>query len=167
MGDATPDQALQRLYSQHQSWLYHWLQRKLGCPHNAADLTQDTFIRVLAARQAPSILEPRAFLTTLAKRVLANHYRRQQVERAYLEALAQLPESQVPCEESRAILLETLVELDRLLDSLPALAKRAFLLAQIDGLTYPQIAQQLNISLASVKRYMVKAAHCCYFADCQ
>ncbi|MGV8287113.1 hypothetical protein ACV34F_30050, partial [Pseudomonas aeruginosa] len=51
-----------------------------------------------------------------ARRVLCNHYRRQDVERAYLEALASLPEREVPSEETPAIVLETLVELDRLLD---------------------------------------------------
>ncbi|MBF3131581.1 sigma-70 family RNA polymerase sigma factor, partial [Pseudomonas aeruginosa] len=106
-----------------------------------------------------------AFLTTIARRVLCNHYRRQDVERAYLEALASLPEREVPSEETRAIVLETLVELDRLLDGLPPLAKETFLLAQLDGLGYAEIATQLGISLSSVKRYMLKAAQRCYFAE--
>ncbi|MOA69986.1 putative RNA polymerase sigma factor FecI [compost metagenome] len=62
-------------------------------------------------------------------------------------------------------MLETLVELDRLLDDLPRLAKEAFLLAQLDGLAYAEIAAQLGISLSSVKRYMLKAAQRCYFAE--
>ena len=40
---------------------------------------------------ASPIIEPRAFLTTVAKRVLFNYYRRQDLERAYLDALAQMP----------------------------------------------------------------------------
>ena len=83
---AAPEQALHKLYSDHSGWLRHWLQRKLGCPQSAADLAQDTFLKVLLGREAHRILEPRAFLTTLAKRVLANHYRRQDIERAYLLA---------------------------------------------------------------------------------
>ncbi|VFT48777.1 RNA polymerase sigma factor [Pseudomonas aeruginosa] len=70
-----------------------------------------------------------------------------------------------PSEETRAIVLETLVELDRLLDGLPPLAKETFLLAQLDGLGYAEIATQLGISLSSVKRYMLKAAQRCYFAE--
>ncbi|MEL1679462.1 sigma factor-like helix-turn-helix DNA-binding protein, partial [Acinetobacter baumannii] len=79
--------------------------------------------------------------------------------------LASLPEREVPSEETRAIVLETLVELDRLLDGLPPLAKETFLLAQLDGLGYAEIATQLGISLSSVKRYMLKAAQRCYFAE--
>ncbi|MBG4632146.1 sigma-70 family RNA polymerase sigma factor [Pseudomonas aeruginosa] len=157
--------ALHTLYSDHHHWLTGWLRRRLGGPQNAADLAQDTFVKVLVSRQAARIAEPRAFLTTIARRVLCNHYRRQDVERAYLEALASLPEREVPSEETRAIVLETLVELDRLLDGLPPLAKETFLLAQLDGLGYAEIATQMGISLSSVKRYMLKAAQRCYFAE--
>ncbi|MNF79507.1 putative RNA polymerase sigma factor FecI [compost metagenome] len=97
--------------------------------------------------------------------MLANHYRRQDIERAYLQALAALPQAEAPSEEARAIILETLVELDRLLDGLPPLAKRVFLLAQVDGMTYAEIAAQFDISLSTVKRHMVKAAQRCYFAE--
>ncbi|MFU6992486.1 sigma-70 family RNA polymerase sigma factor [Pseudomonas paraeruginosa] len=157
--------ALHSLYSDHHHWLTGWLRRRLGCPQNAADLAQDTFVKVLVSRQATRIDEPRAFLTTIARRVLCNHYRRQDVERAYLEALASLPECELPSEETRAIVLETLVELDHLLDGLPPLAKETFLLARLDGLGYAEIATQLGISLSSVKRYMLKAAQRCYFFD--
>lgn len=152
------------LYHAHHSWLTGWLRRRLGCPQNAADLAQDTYIRLLQAREVPQLVEPRAFLTTVAKRVLCNHFRRQELERAYLEALAQVPEEFAPCEEQKAIIFETLLELDRLLDGLAPLVKRAFLLAQVDGLSQGEIARELGISLATVKRYLHKAAMRCYFA---
>lgn len=159
-----PSNPVEVLYNDHHHWLTGWLRRKLGCPENAADLAQDTFIRVLSAREAPTLIEPRAFLTTVAKRVLFNFYRRQDLERAYLEALAQTPEHVAPSEEDRAIILQTLLELDQLLDGLPKQVKRAFLLAQLDGLTYAQIGAQLGISIATVKRHLTKAAMRCYFA---
>ncbi|WP_053152404.1 sigma-70 family RNA polymerase sigma factor [Pseudomonas sp. Pf153] len=159
-----PAPTVEVLYTAHHNWLNGWLRRRLGCPDSAADLAQDTFIRVLTTRDPQPILEPRAFLTTIAKRVLFNHYRRQDLERAYLEALAQLPEQVAPSEEDRAIILQTLLELDQLLDGLPRAVKRAFLLAQVDGLTYNEIARELGISLATVKRHLNKAAMRCYFA---
>ncbi|KQQ50746.1 sigma-70 family RNA polymerase sigma factor [Pseudomonas syringae] len=152
------------LYQAHHSWLTTWLRRRLGCPDNAADLAQDTFVKVLMARDTPQLIEPRAFLTTIAKRVLSNHYRRQDLERAWYQALAELPESVAPSEEERAIIFETLVELDRLLDGLPLPVKRAFVLSQVDGLSHGEIAAQLGISIATVKRHLNKAALRCYFA---
>ena len=165
MPSAQPAPAsLEGLYSAHHNWLTGWLRQRLGCPHSAADLAQDTFMRLLQARETPTLNEPRAFLTTVAKRVLFNHYRRQDLERAYYQTLAQLPEAVAPCEEHRAIILETLIELDRLLDGLPVVVKRAFLMTQVDGLGYADIARQLGISLATVKRHLNKAAMRCYFA---
>ena len=157
-----PSNTVEVLYHDHHHWLTGWLRRKLGCPHSAADLAQDTFIRVLSARETPTLIEPRAFLTTIAKRVLFNHYRRQDLERAYLDALAQMPELAAPSEEERAIILQTLMELDQLLDGLPVLVKRAFLLAQLDGLTCPQIAARLGVSLATAERYIARALRSCY-----
>ena len=159
-----PSNPVEVLYLDHHNWLTGWLRRRLGCPHSAADLAQDTFMRLLSARETPSIAEPRAFLTVVAKRVLFNHYRRQDLERAYLQALADMPEQLAPSEEERAIILQTLMELDQLLDGLPNPVKRAFLLAQVDGLSYADIGAQLGVSIATVKRHLNKAALRCYFA---
>ncbi|ODJ92650.1 sigma-70 family RNA polymerase sigma factor [Pseudomonas viridiflava] len=152
------------LFRAHNAWLTGWLRRRLGCPHSAADLAQDTFIKVLGARDTQQIIEPRAFLTTIARRVLSNHYRRQDLERAYYQALSELPESVAPSEEERAIILETLVELDQLLDGLPGPVRSAFLMSQVDGLSHGEIASALGISIATVKRHLNKAALRCYFA---
>lgn len=162
--DTLQRDALQGLYHDHHGWLHSWLHRKTGCSHRAADLAHDTFVRLLE-RDPPRLLaSPRAFLTTVAQRVLYNYWRRDQIERAYLEALAQQPEAVVPSPEERAIVLETLLEIDRCLDGLPPPVKRAFLLAQLDGLSHAEIAAELNVSLATVKRYLVRAGTQCFFA---
>ncbi|CAI8866164.1 MULTISPECIES: sigma-70 family RNA polymerase sigma factor [unclassified Pseudomonas] len=154
---ATHQQHVEALYVGHQGWLYAWLQRKLGNRVEAADLMHDTFIRILAAKSVPDLVEPRAYLTCVAKGILINWYQRQALERAYLSALAQLPESQAPSPELRYLILETLHEVDALLNTLPPLVKRAFLLAQISAVKYEDIAQQLDVSLTTVKRYIKQA----------
>jgi RNA polymerase sigma factor (sigma-70 family) len=157
-------QQVHTLYSDHHGWLHGWLRKKLGCTHRAADLAHDTFMRLLAREEAVSIQEPRAYLTTIAQRVLANHWRREQIERAYLEALALAPEAMAPSPEQRAMLLETLVEIDRVLDGLPTLVRRVFLHAQLDGMGHAEIAAALGVSVSSVKRYLLHAGAQCYFA---
>ena len=160
---------LHTLYSDHHGWLHGWLRRKLGDGHDAADLAQDTFVRLIgsaeAQRNASAIREPRSFLATIAQRVMVDHFRRRSLERAYCEALAAMPEPAEVSPETRALVFETLVEIDAMLDRLGGKAKRAFLLSQLEGFTYAQIAFELGVSVSSVKKYMAKAMeHCLLLA---
>lgn len=157
-------QEISTLYSDHNNWLQGWLRKKLGDASKAADLAHDTFLRLLAREELIAAREPRAFLTTVAQRVLFTHWRREELERAYLDALMSVPESLTPSPEERAILLEGLLEIDRMLGTLPAPVRRAFLHAQLDGMSHAEIAAELNISITTVKRYLVRAGTQCYFA---
>jgi RNA polymerase sigma-19 factor, ECF subfamily len=155
--------AVRALYVEHRSWLVSWLRGKLGCAHSAADLAQDTFIRILGRREAlAEVREPRAYLTTIARSLLIDNYRRAAIERAYLDALACLPEQAVPSPEERLLLLETLVRIDAVLDGLNPKARQAFLLSRLEGLPYAEIATQLGVSLSSVEKYMAQAVRHCY-----
>ncbi|PQZ91489.1 MULTISPECIES: sigma-70 family RNA polymerase sigma factor [Pseudomonas] len=150
------------LYSEHHGWLYRWLDRKLGNASDAADLAHDTFLRLLARPNSAGFgSEPRALLTHIAKGLMIDSWRRQEVERAYLETIAHLPEPQVPSPETRWLILEALHRIEAMLRDLPDKTRQAFLMSQIDGLTYAQIAEELNVSLASVKRYMRDAFLAC------
>ncbi|MNP03110.1 putative RNA polymerase sigma factor FecI [compost metagenome] len=109
--------------------------------------------------------EPRAYLLTVGKRLLVNFYKRRSLEQAYLEALANLPEALAPSPEQRWLLLETLQALDELLDGLAPQVRRAFLWAQLEGLGYAQIAERLQVSERTVKRYMAQAYEHCLLAE--
>lgn len=148
--------AIEALYSGHHGWLYATLKRKLGNAMDAADLAQDTFARILAS-QVTVIEQPRAYLSCVAKGILINWYQRKALERAYLDALVNLPPQEAPSPEAHFVVLETLHEIDAMLDALPPLVKRAFLLSQLNGLKYQDIADQLDVSLITVKRYMKQA----------
>jgi RNA polymerase sigma-70 factor (ECF subfamily) len=145
------------LYRDHRSWLQRWLGGRVGCRETAADLTQDTFARLLQDRDLGGLREPRAFLTTVARGLAANWFRRQSLERAYLEQLASLPEAVVPSLEDQALVCEALQQIDAMLDELPTAARQVFLLAQFDGLRYDAIAERLGLSLSTVKRHMKRA----------
>lgn len=162
-------QPLSQLYSAHHGWLTAWLRRRLGCSHNAADLAQDTFMRLLvadrAARLPGDLQEPRHFLVTVAKRVMVDHFRRRAIEQAYLQALALQPPAEETSPETRLLMVETLLALDAMLDGLGRKTKQAFLLSQLEGLGYSEIAGRLGVSVSSVTKYMAKATeHCLLFA---
>lgn len=157
-------QKVHTLYSNHRSWLQRWLYRKLGNACDAADLVQDTFISVITGGYADDIREPKPFLATIAGRLVAHRWRRNQLETAYLEALAALPVELMPSPEAHVLALEALLEIDRALDGLPTRVKEAFLLAHLEELSYAQIAERLNVSTSSVKQYLTRANRHCLFA---
>ncbi|TBU72754.1 RNA polymerase subunit sigma [Pseudomonas daroniae] len=168
MSLVSSQQSLQQLYREHSSWLNGWLRRRLGCAENAADLAQDTFLRVLSKeRELPALREPRAYLSTIAHSLLVNHWRRQAIERAYLEALVLQPEQRAPSPEAAELIIETLLAIDAMLLRLPSKVREAFLLSQLDGLTYAAIAQRLQVSERMVKKYMAQAMlQCLVLVEC-
>ena len=154
---------VQNLYSDHHGWLVNWLRRRLRDTDNAADLAQDTFLYVLGKpEQVTHLREPRAWLSTIAKGLLIDRFRRHKVEQAYLQALAHLPEQQMPAPEERLILLETLTRIDALLDGLKPNVRTAFLLSRLEGFGYQAIAERLGVSLSSVEKYMATAIRHCF-----
>jgi len=153
------------LYTDHHGWLLGWLRSRLDCSHEAADLAQDTFVRVLAApdagRRVQAIREPRSFLATIARRVLVDRIRRRSIERAYLEVLARQPEPEDIAPETRELIIETLVEIDTLLDGLGSRTRRIFLMAQLEGLSYVAISRRMNLSVTTVRKHFIRALTGC------
>lgn len=169
MSDLVPAPTLEALYCDHHSWLVGMLRRKLGNGDSAADLAQDTFLRLLASpasmAQLQVVRQPRSFLATVAQRTLVDHIRRQVLERAWLETLARQPEACAISPETQAILLETIREIDAMLHGLGDKVRRAFLMSQLEGASYAEIAARLGVTVSSIKKYMARATeHCLVYA---
>lgn len=157
-------QELGVLYADHHGWLARWLRVRVGCSHTAADLAQDTYVRLLVRGQLPAPEQSRRQLARIAKGLMIDLFRRRRIEAAYLEALRDLAEPEAPSEETRAQVIETLVEIDALLHRLPDKPRRAFLLSRLDGLGYVAIAERLGVSVSSVEKYIARALEVCFRA---
>jgi len=162
-----PHPQVQALYSDHHSWLHGWLRKRLGNSFDAADIAQDTFVRILTATAGRTTLgeEPRALLTHIAKGLVIDHWRRQDVERAYAESVAHLPEAEAPSEEARLIIVEALLRIDAMLKAMGGKTREIFLLSQVEDIPYAAIAAQLDIALITVNRHMRKAFIACMMID--
>jgi len=157
--------AVHDLYSSHHRWLQGWLRKKLGSTWDAADLAQDTFLRVLLKRQAEvqqGLDAPRAYLRTIAGGLVVEHWRRRALEQAWLETLSLMPEPHAPSPETRQMVLQALMGIDAMLDQLKPQVRAAFLWARLEALTCPQIAERLGVSLATAERYIATALRHCY-----
>lgn len=156
--------SLHLMYRGHHGWLVQWLQRKLGNSGDAADLAQDTYLRVATGRTMPEPEQARPYLVRIAGNLVIDLHRRRKLEAAYLEALAALPETVVPPHEDTMAALQTLAAIDRALARLPEKVRETFFLSQFDGLTYSAIAEALGIAVATVRKHMLTATRACFLA---
>jgi RNA polymerase sigma factor (sigma-70 family) len=164
--DELHQRQVQAYYLAHHGWVRAWLNRKLGNASDAADLAHDVFLRLLAKpRQFDSDSHARAYLGAMSRHVCVDFWRRQEVERAWLEVLASRPESLAPSEEHRAIVLEALQQVHAMLASLPDKVAEAFLLAQVHGLGYREIGERLGVSERSVTKYMARSMYQCLLLE--
>ncbi|WP_420994168.1 sigma-70 family RNA polymerase sigma factor [Cupriavidus sp. 30B13] len=154
-------QQVHLLYSDHHGWLRGWLRKKLGNAMDAADIAHDTYLRVLICGAAPQPGQSRRYLTQIANGLLVDLYRRRAIEAAYLATLASQPEAQAPSPETRALVLEALVEIDAILGRLAPKARQALLLCKLEGLSYREIADRLGVSVSSVEKYIAAALVAC------
>jgi RNA polymerase sigma factor (sigma-70 family) len=152
------------LYSDHHGWLLAWLRKKLGCAQNAADVAQDTFLRIITSRDALlEMREPRAYLTTTAQRLLLDRARRQRIEHAYLAELSQLAQTMpVTCSPEQVLTaLQALEQISAALDNVAPKAREAFLMHYLEEVPQAEIARRLDVSERMVRKYLVQALlHC-------
>lgn len=152
---------LDALYREHYSWLKGWIRRRLDCDEQASDLAQDTFVRALRHSRTEGLREPRAYLSSIARNIMVDMFRRRSIERAYLDTLAHLPSATHISSEQHHQIVETLLEIDEMLNSLGERTREIFLMAQLDGLTYVAISQRLGLSTNTVRKHYIRAlSHC-------
>lgn len=151
------------LYAGHHPWLVAWLRRRLQCPHQASDFAQDTFYRVLTAGQYASPREPRAFLATIARRILIDNGRRLRLEQAYREALEASVEHMEQAFSPEQILqaIGLLERIDRALSRMKHRVRETFILRHLEGLSQDDIARHHDISVRTVQADLVEAMLAC------
>lgn len=86
----------------------------LGSAADVADLAQDTCVQLLQKTERVELKAPRAFLRTIARGLVIDHWRHEEIERAYLESIAHLPQALAHSAEARALVLEFLEDITRL-----------------------------------------------------
>jgi RNA polymerase sigma factor (sigma-70 family) len=149
------------LFRAHYPWLCARLRQYLGAGASVEDIAADTFMQLLESPSLTPIREPRALLTTIARRRVYELWRRRDLERQHLEQLSHTDQTGGPSPEDLLQLSQTLNSLDRTLERLPGKVRATFLLSRVDGLTYPQIAAELGISQRSVSVYMTRSQALC------
>ncbi|MDP9034936.1 MAG: RNA polymerase sigma factor [Myxococcota bacterium] len=144
--------AASAIWNRYAPMVYGLLDRALGSAGESDDLTQEVFLRVFAAIK--KVRDPKAlrsFIYSAAIRMLRWHFRSKRVRRVLtLSASGDLPEQAVRGADSEG--RQLLERFYRLLDSLSANDRTAFVLRHIEGLSLDEIVAATGVSLATVKR---------------
>lgn len=153
----------EQAYRLYRAELHRFFQSRLREPQNVDDLMQVVCERLLRYPPAGVLREPHRYLYRIAWRVLNETNRRTQRERRQmitcdaqeLEALAEEFGTLWVDDEDRESSAEE--HLERVLSELPKVCQIALLRQRRDGRSYKEIARELNVSVHTVKKYIVRA----------
>ena len=163
------DQFLADLIARHGTSLEKYLARKLDNPEDAAEVAQEAFLRLHRMQQPQNLDNARAFLFQVATNLAVDQLRRRQLHFRYLKQEIRQGDEGEPADvnavtaspEKIVGARERLEAIYRAVDELPFRVKQAFLLHRRSGLSYSEIAEQMEVSVSSVEKYILQALkHC-------
>jgi len=148
------------LFNKYRGALLRHLERLVHSREDAAELMQETYLRVLDRIQTSRFeAAARAYLFHTATNLARDHFRRQRF-RAH-DRLDELTEAQFlssdPPPEQTIAADEVLTLLRRSILELPPTTRAVFLKARVQNLGYSTIAAELNLSTRTVERRMAEA----------
>ena len=163
------DQFLAELVALHGVPLEKFLARKLGNPEDAAEVAQDAFLRLHRMQEPENLDNARAFLFQVANNLAIDQLRRRKLYFRFLNAEKNLAPEGEPIDinaiaaspEHIISAREKLAAIYQAVDELPFKVKQAFLLHRSKGMSYNDIASQMDVSVSSVEKYILQALkHC-------
>jgi RNA polymerase sigma factor (sigma-70 family) len=150
--------------------LLNFLHRQVNDRDTAADLAQESYVRVLAAQSAgQAVLNMRALLYRTARNLVIDQYRRAEVRKH--DDLYSLPEDQHPpapqhLQPEQALeALQVIRAYVAAIEGLPPRCREAFVLHVFDDLSHAQIAAHMGISASMVEKHIVRGMVACKLCE--
>jgi RNA polymerase sigma-70 factor (ECF subfamily) len=152
-----PSDATRLLYERHSGRIFGYCLSLLGSREDAEDAVQTTFVN--AQRGLHRGVVPRfelAWLFTIARNVCHNS-RQSASRRGRVETARDLDAFQDVLATPERGGSVSIGELTRALSAIPERQRRALLLREWQGLSYDEIARELNVSVAAVETLLFRA----------
>jgi len=117
------------LFHQYSGELLRFLTAKLGCREQAADVVQDTFLRIRGVKDLATVVQPRAFLYKTALNLTVDLFRRKRIRdkrTTELDAIEDVP-SAAPRQDDALEAKERVCLLYDAISELPPKCRQVFL----------------------------------------
>ena len=139
--------------------LRRYFLRRLRNAADAADATQETFLRLLSVPQHTIIENPQAYLFQIAKSVASKTTARNAADaRLFAPEEAGLDQPlDAPCQERIVNSRQCLLLLAKAIEKLPNRCQEVFILSRLHGMANGEIAVRLGISRNMVEKHIIKA----------
>lgn len=147
------------LFHQYRDELTRRLVSMVKSHETAADLVQDTYVRVLRLGEAHAVEQPRALLHRIAANLAIDHLRKEKNGvQAFdgMDAAMAVP-SQAPSPERELLAKQRLRLCLQAIEQLPPRSREAFVLCRVYGYSYQEIAIRMNISESGVEKLLMRA----------
>lgn len=149
------------LVQRYGSAVRRYFDRRLSRIQDTEDLAQEVYLRLLRIDATTKVQKPLQFVYGMARHVLIDHWAEAAEKEDFLrtaretlgwtecpsEALADRPEDQAMIDQ----------QLREILEMLPPLYASILLLHERDGRSYEEVANELDISVHTVKKYLTQA----------
>ena len=141
-----------------QQWnrsLFQFLRRRVRTPADVEDVAQETYLRLLRARDLSGVRNPHAYLLRVASHVALEL--REQQPRA--DAMADLEEDMLVDEHPPELEIDARLSqkrLERTLAEVSPMMRAVLSLRLRDGRSYDDIAKELRLTVRQVERYLVR-----------
>jgi len=154
------------VFESHYRELLKFLAQKVASREDAADLAQESYVRVLTmARGGKTIADPRALLYRIARNLLVDRHRAVRVrDHDALDALAEAdlpPAPQQDEPEQLCAATQAARAYVRTIESLSPRTREAFVMHLYDGLPQSEIARRMGISRSMVEKHIVRGLMAC------
>lgn len=144
------------LFDSHFESIRSYIYYRCGDACLSEDIAQEAFVKLWDLRDTAREETVVSLLYTIASNLLKNHHKHSKV---VLNFQKNSSKSDLNSEEADSSIRqqELQMQLEKVLSEMPEKCRVPFLMNRIEELTYPEIAQRLNLSVKAIEKRMSEA----------